>query len=390
MNIPEQWDRQAHQLWLGGKKVSAIQAVIQQINQHGAKKPFHYVQQVGFYLFLFGDYQGAANIYLSQLAHYPDNPELLLNLAVSYGRGSRPKEAITYAERVLDLDKDNFVAADTLSASYHKVGNPVKAAYFGNLSLTIKDAQTQGQSKLDFPEHGRTEFISGKRNIITFSLWGQDPRYLAGAIKNVIILRELMPAWQVRIYLDTSVPEDIIDVLKDFKAELIFMPDGQTTKEKLTWRFLVSDDTSVGLFLVRDIDSLFSVREVIAIQEWVESDCWFHVIRDWWTHTDLILAGMWGGVAGVLPNMANSISSYIPKHVDTPNVDQWFLRDLIWQQIKPSCLIHDRFFGTENGRSLPNIFNSDNHHIGQNAFYLGIDDPLLACLASKCPSLKLQ
>ena len=33
-----------------------------------------------------------------------------------------------------------------------------------------------------------------------------------------------------------------------------------------------------------------------------ESPYYFHLIRDYFTHTELILAGLWGGCTGVLNN----------------------------------------------------------------------------------------
>ena len=49
-------------------------------------------------------------------------------------------------------------------------------------------------------------------------------------------------------------------------------------------------------------------------------------MRDWWTHTDLVLAGMWGGVAGVLPDLRTMFNKYRSRHAETPHWDQWFLR----------------------------------------------------------------
>jgi hypothetical protein len=55
---------------------------------------------------------------------------------------------------------------------------------------------------------------------------------------------------------------------------------------------------------VRDADSVLNLRERLAVDDWLASGRWFHIMRDWWSHTDLVLAGMWGGVAGVLPPCA--------------------------------------------------------------------------------------
>ena len=36
--------------------------------------------------------------------------------------------------------------------------------------------------------------------LITFSLWGQDPKYLVGAIRNAELASEIYPDWICRFY----------------------------------------------------------------------------------------------------------------------------------------------------------------------------------------------
>ena len=45
--------------------------------------------------------------------------------------------------------------------------------------------------------------------IIAFSLWGDDPKYTFGAIKNASIAEELFPDWICRFYVGKSVPQSI-------------------------------------------------------------------------------------------------------------------------------------------------------------------------------------
>ena len=95
---------------------------------------------------------------------------------------------------------------------------------------------------------------------------------------------------------------------------------------------------------------------------------WFHTIHDWWSHTDLVLAGLWGGVAGVLPNVWSSVLKYDPPALSTPNIDQWFLRDQIWPLLKQSCFMHDRFYRVGIAKPVPGPQPSANQHIGSCEF----------------------
>ena len=50
------------------------------------------------------------------------------------------------------------------------------------------------------------------KKIISFSLWGDNPKYTIGAIKNAEIAKEIYPDWICRFYLGKSTP---IEIVKD-------------------------------------------------------------------------------------------------------------------------------------------------------------------------------
>jgi hypothetical protein len=119
---------------------------------------------------------------------------------------------------------------------------------------------------------------------------------------------------------------------------------------------------------VRDVDSVLNVRERIAVDDWLASGRWFHIMRDWWSHTDLVLAGMWGGVAGVLPPLTPLLNAYQPEAMETPNIDQWFLRDTLWGYLAQSCLVHDRCFTPPGALPWPRPAPDGDEHVGQDIF----------------------
>ncbi len=51
------------------------------------------------------------------------------------------------------------------------------------------------------------------KTIIAFSLWGDNPTYTAGAIKNADLALEIYPGWVCRYYVGKSVPKDIVCTL---------------------------------------------------------------------------------------------------------------------------------------------------------------------------------
>jgi len=42
------------------------------------------------------------------------------------------------------------------------------------------------------------------KNIISFSLWGNDPMYWKGAVKNIKLAKELYPGFICRFYVDKN------------------------------------------------------------------------------------------------------------------------------------------------------------------------------------------
>lgn len=191
--------------------------------------------------------------------------------------------------------------------------------------------------------------------VVSFSLYGDNPKYILGAIMNARLIKQLLPEWEMIIFHDNTVPSELIGyggpmlwrVPEDCLAEI---PNG------LFWRFTVSDLTPGTRFIVRDTDSRISEREVAAIDEWEQSGMPFHSMRDHPVHHHPLQGGMWGGIAGFLPPMATAIINWDrhrPMKTGRADLDQVFLNEVIWPQIKEDCLQHDSFFRHVYPESFP-------------------------------------
>ena len=336
-----------------------------------------------------GDFVSSCTV-LEPVSQSSQNPEIFLNLAVSYSKVQRYEDAVCAALRCLERRPDDVVAYDVLSAGYFQLKQFSQAREAGTQALCLKDARvTLTQPQWALPEGSAKAWATevGKRNVIAFSLWGAHPRYLRGALRNLLLAPDMYPSWILRFYVDETVPRVMLDLIRTLGGEVIEHTPNAPIRERLCWRFNVANDPSVGYFLVRDVDSVFSVREVNAVHEWQSSEQWFHVIRDWWSHTDLMLAGLWGGVAGVLPNLNHLLSQYQPNTMETPNVDQWFLRDCVWTYVRHSVLTHDRCF------SMPQTVRLDDDvhgHIGHNDWLNPAQQRVLQAWIERYPFLQLS
>ena len=57
-------------------------------------------------------------------------------------------------------------------------------------------------------------------NIISFSLYGDNPMYLRGAIENIKLAKIYYPEWKCRFYIDDSIKQELIEEIKFNVEEL--------------------------------------------------------------------------------------------------------------------------------------------------------------------------
>jgi hypothetical protein len=176
--------------------------------------------------------------------------------------------------------------------------------------------------------------------VISFSLWGDNPLYLDGALANVKLARKIYPGWVCRFYCDGSVPKEAIQKLSAEGAQIIDVKETRGKWGGLFWRFYPLDDPSVEAVIVRDTDSLLTTRERNAVEDWIASDKGLHTMRDHWNHNVPILGGMWGvkrrAVIGIV-DLLKSLS------FEEKGTDQTFLDTHLWPQVRHIALAHDRY-----------------------------------------------
>jgi len=188
------------------------------------------------------------------------------------------------------------------------------------------------------------------KKLITFSLWGDNPFYLEGACKNAELAKQIYPDWICRFYVaGKNTPVEVIDRLMTYDNVEVVVKDEEGTSNSMMWRFEAADDPDVERFVSRDTDSRLSIREKEAVDEWIESDREFHVMRDHPFHVAAIMGGMWGMKTGAFKAMKHKIEQFINGgyHDDAKGADQAFLWGLIWPVAQSDVYTHDPFY-TEN------------------------------------------
>ena len=250
----------------------------------------------------------AADAYRALLGKYPADALGWALYGTFLRKGGRAAEAVDAFRRSLEI-RDDISTRNGLVMALCNADRMDEAVAEGLRSLRQKDAEAlarfDGPASLNPPPVGNLPFNpkTPRKNIIAFSLWGDDPVYIHGAIVNARIAPHIYYGWTPRFYCDPSVPADVVAELRRLGAQVVLFEDPALQAIRPMWRFLASDDPSVDWFVCRDTDCRLNCQEFIAVEEWLKSGRPFHVMRDHVYHIDLILAGMWGGRAGMLPNM---------------------------------------------------------------------------------------
>ena len=180
------------------------------------------------------------------------------------------------------------------------------------------------------------------KNIISYSLWGNKPMYWVGALENIKMAAEFFPGWVCRFYIDKDAEPTLIDTIRGNNVEVYFV-DKKTYPNGMFWRFAAAFDKDVNIFLSRDCDSRFSIRELTAVNEWLKSDKDFHIMRDHPQHVVPILGGMWGCRNNIFKNynFKGELNSWCHRMND--GADQDFLDKIVYPQIKHLAIEHSEF-----------------------------------------------
>lgn len=199
--------------------------------------------------------------------------------------------------------------------------------------------------------------------VISFSLWGNNPKYSIGMVRNAELASRLFPDWECWIHCPRhggpfGPIEALLALDQMSNVQLIPMHLGsdllpaEANWKGMFWRFEPAIYDDVEVMISRDCDSRLSSREKAAVDEWLASDKGFHIMRDHPWHGSHILGGMWGVKRGVLPDMLTLMRSW--KQEDRWQTDQDFLNAVIYPKVVNDSMIHASFLRMEShARDFP-------------------------------------
>ena len=226
--------------------------------------------------------------------------------------------------------------------------------------------------------------------VISYSLYGKKKEstdYTQGMINAARRAVKIFPGWQIRIYHDNNIPDEVLDQLSTIGGSAMKLINVVTDMESwvyqdlnpMAWRFLVASDEKVSAFIVRDGDSRPGMRDKAAVDEWLRSGRSFHIIRDHPMHNPTtftpILGGMWGALGGALPQMERLLRTHYAggkqRRTDgRPGFKYAEDQNFLWQEVVPlafnDCFQHDSYFCREaNAVAFP-VDRTDNDYVGND------------------------
>lgn len=212
------------------------------------------------------------------------------------------------------------------------------------------------------------------------SLYGDDPKYTIGAVRNAQLLPVIFPGWRLCIFCERQVPSEteggpascvyvplqVTRKLEELGAELKYIDPGGLAP--MLWRFLPVDDVTVDVFISRDSDSRLTERDAAIVSAWLDTDTLFHCIRDHPSHAEYpVSGGLWGARTKWLRLLLGgrpiaSLVQYSNSYLE----DMRFLGSELWPLVQSLAYCHDSVSCDKWPNSHPiAIQRQHGEHVGQ-------------------------
>ena len=195
----------------------------------------------------------------------------------------------------------------------------------------------------------------GPRWIITFSLWGDAPKYVQGALDNARIAAEVFPGWTCRFYVGSSVPAGAVAELQKLPGAEVVQMDEPGDLRGALWRFRAAEDAEV--LLLRDADCRLSFPEKAAVDAWLASGLQMHTFGHYALGN--MLASTTGLRGQAVRDLARELADWTPQ--DYYGNDEDLLRGRLLPGLRRNgqILMHEHSWGYGDPYPRPMADGSD-------------------------------
>ena len=180
------------------------------------------------------------------------------------------------------------------------------------------------------------------KKVISFSLYGKQPKYTMGAVANARHARRAYPGWVCRFYVADDVPKGIVSRLHAHGAEVVNM--GQHFgHEAMFWRFFAAFEPENEIVIFRDSDSRFTKCELVMVNDWLASDKKFHVMRWDYSQDVSVMGGLWG-LRGHISELREPVKKCLEsKNFWLRGADERFLNKNLTPKMKGKVYVNELY-----------------------------------------------
>ena len=178
--------------------------------------------------------------------------------------------------------------------------------------------------------------------VFSFALYGSADKYCKGMLRNVELIHNEFPDWEIWVAVGTGVPDSILDQLKSYSFVKLHFTN-ETGAINMSYRFFPIDNPSVEIMCVRDADSRVFARDVSCVKDFLNSDKLFHIVRDHPNHHHKIMGCSFGIKKGLL---ARPLFDIFQDYKKFHNVNEFwndmeFIAAVFYPHVLPYSIIHD-------------------------------------------------
>ena len=151
---------------------------------------------------------------------------------------------------------------------------------------------------------GRSKLFSSLRCCFSFCLFGNQDKYRKGLIRNVGMIREQYPTWDIQVY----VSPECVEFARSLGITVISTGHEGVANTLNRFHALFCD---YDVVCIRDADSRIHARDRWCIDHFMNSSYTAYTTRDHPFHTYSIMAGLWGVKRGHPMFSVRDINSFM-------------------------------------------------------------------------------
>jgi len=182
------------------------------------------------------------------------------------------------------------------------------------------------------------------KHVFSYCVYGSNPKYCEGMIRNLEQIQEQFPEFQTWIYLGNDVPKSYIDRYSKF-SNVKLIETNTTGGRLMTYRLFPIDDSNVNILFTRDADSRFSNRDIWCMNDFMSSPYRIFTIRDHPWHGEPLMLGLSGFRKIIGLNIQESYAKFIEgkNDIDYYQVDQQFAKQTVYFPYQSLCITYTSY-----------------------------------------------